>query len=307
MPLLLTILLCVQCLTPPTAAPDQVGPPHPFTRIALIGASVTWGFGNSVDVPLETYIHHEPIDLADVIDATLVHDHEIVVSGGDATFFRTPLAAGAEQADAAMAAKPTLVLALDFLFWYGYGNRGIGAVPHTGVESRLALLERGLQELDRFTCPVVIFDFPDMTPAIGIMLHRSQVPTSTELEALNKRLLAWAAERDNVTLLPLASTIDEIRTDEGFTIQELQWPAGSLNTIILPDHLHPTTDGTIAISQLALRTLDDRTESIEPIDYRRDPQVIRSRLEQAEFEEARDAGMAVKIEAPAAPTAPDSD
>ena len=302
MQLLLATLLCLHGLvTPPAPTSEPAEPPHPFTRIALIGASVTWGFGNSVDIPLDTYTHREPIDLADVIKATLVTDHEIVVSGGDVAFFRTPLSAGARQADAAAAAEPTLVLALDFLFWYGYGNRGIDTKPHTGVDSRLATLERGLKELDRFTCPVVVFDFPDMSPAIGIMLSRSQVPTPSALTALNTRLRDWAAERDNVTLLPLAATIDEIHADEGFTIQELQWPAGSLQTIILPDHLHPTTDGTIAISQLALRTLDDRTPSIVPGDYQRDPDAVRARLDHVEIQEARDAGMPVKGETPIAP------
>ncbi|MDG2200113.1 MAG: hypothetical protein P8K80_02910 [Phycisphaerales bacterium] len=303
MQLLLATLLCVHGLaTPPTPTSKPAEPPHPFTRIALIGASVTWGFGNSVEIPLETYTHNEPIDLADVIEATLVTDHDIVVSGGDATFFRTPQSSGSRQVNEAVAAEPTLVLALDFLFWYGYGNRGTDLKFHTGADSRLAMLERGLKELDRFTCPVVVFDFPDMSPAIGIMLSSSQVPTPDELAALNTRLHDWAAERDNVTLLPLAATIDEIRTNEGFTIQELQWPAGSLRTIILPDQLHPTTDGTIALSQLALRVLDDRTPSIVPTDYHRDPNAVRSHLDHVEIEEARDAGMPVKSEAPTPPS-----
>ncbi len=181
-----------------TAPQTPAEPTQPFDRIALIGASVTWGFGNQIEIPLETYTHHEPVDLADIIDVMILKDHEIVVSGGDVAFFRTPRTSGARLAAEAAEAEPTLVLALDFLFWYGYGNRGTDLKSHTGADSRLAMLERGLKELDRFTCPVVVFDFPDMSPAIGIMLSSSQVPTPDELAALNTRLRDWAAERDNV-------------------------------------------------------------------------------------------------------------
>lgn len=277
-----------------TAPQTPAEPTQPFDRIALIGASVTWGFGNQIEIPLETYTHHEPVDLADIIDVMILKDHEIVVSGGDVAFFRTPRTSGARLAAEAAEAEPTLVLALDFLFWYGYGNRGIESRVHTGSKSRLKLLEMGLAELDRFDCPVVVFDFPDVSPAIGLMLNRSQVPTAETLAALNARLHEWASTKPNVILLPLHETLTQIRADEGFAIEDLQWPAGSLRTIILPDNLHPTTDGTIALAQLAVRALDNSTSTIGPDDYVRKPEQVRSLLEAAAVKEAVDAGMPVK-------------
>ncbi|MAB82278.1 MAG: hypothetical protein CMJ24_02440 [Phycisphaerae bacterium] len=284
--------------TAPQAPPDQS---HPFDRIALIGASVTWGFGNQIEVPLETYTHHDPIDLADIIDAMMLREHEIVVSGGDVAFFRTPRTSGARLAAEAVEAEPTLVLALDFLFWYGYGNRNIDSRPHTGLKSRLKLLEMGLAELDRFECPVVVFDFPDVSPAIGLMLIRSQVPSPEDLAAMNARLHEWASTRPNVILLPLHETLTQIRADEGFAIEDLQWPAGSLRTIILPDNLHPTTDGTIALAQLAVRALDNSTPAIGPDDYVRKPDQVRSRLEATAVKEAVEMGMPVKTPSTAIP------
>lgn len=289
---LLTVLLSLLLSTPPPT-PDAPTS-RECDRIALIGASVTWGAGNFVPIPLETHIHNEPVDLADVLGSTLTCDHEIVVSGGDLGFFRAPMGRGAEQAAAAEAAEPTLVLALDFLFWYGYGYRGADGTPHDGTASRLALLERGLKELDRFDCPVLVFDFPDMSPAADIILSRSQIPSPDARAALNARLAEWAGERDNVRILPLADTVEAIRADKGFTIDDLAWPAGSADRFILPDRLHPTTEGTIALTQMALRTLDADSERFGSEDYLRDPEAVRSRLEARMVREAREAGMAVK-------------
>ena len=95
-------------------------------------------------------------------------------------------------------------------------------------------------------------------------------------------------------MLPLASTVEQIQTNEGFTIEELTWPAGSYRDIILPDQLHPTTEGTIALMQLALRHLDAASDAIDSDDYRRDPVDIKQRLTQEAFSQARAAGMPVK-------------
>ena len=289
--LFLSLLLL---LAPPV---PEVPASHDCKRIALIGASVTWGAGNFVPIALDTHIHNEPVDLADVVAATVTCDHEIVVSGGDLGFFRAPMGRGAEQAAAAQSADPTLVLALDFLFWYAYGYRGVDGTPHEGIDSRLALLERGLKELERFDCPGLVFDFPDMSPAADIILSRSQIPTTSGLAALNARLAEWAAQRDNVHVLPLASTVEAIRADKGFTIDDLSWPAGSADRFILPDRLHPTTEGTIALTQMAIRTLDASSDRVTPTDYLRDPEAVRSRLESRMVLEAREAGMAVQDDA----------
>ena len=289
--ILLTLLLCIA--TEPTA---EALPAHDCERIALIGASVTWGAGNFVEVPLASHTHREPVDLADVLAATLTCEHEIVKSGGDLGFFRNPIASGSVQADESVATKPTLVLALDFLFWYGYGSRGVDGQAHDGDRSRVKLLERGLKELDRFECPILVFDYPDMSPAAGIILSHAQIPTAAERKALNERLRTWADTRRNVTILPLSSTVEAIRADTGFSIDDLSWPAGTADQFILPDQLHPTTNGTIALAQMAIRALDAKSDRIDATDYRRDPEVVRNELEDRMLREAREAGMAVQDE-----------
>mgnify|MGYP001999384292 CR=1 FL=1 len=286
--LLIPLLLCLA-----EPVPD-VAPDHDCRRIALIGASVTWGAGNFVEVPLKSHIHREPVDLADVLASTMIRDHEITVSGGDLGFFRTPLSSGASQAADAAASEPTLVLALDFLFWYGYGSHGVDGTRHDGPESRVELLERGLKELERFQCPILVFDYPDMSPAAGIILGHSQIPTPEGLNALNRRLHDWAKERGNVIVLPLSSTVEAIRADTGFAFDELSWPANTSDQFILPDQLHPTTEGTIVLMQMAIRALDAKSDRTDPADYHRDPQEVRRRLEDRMVREAREAGMALR-------------
>ena len=287
--LLLTLLLCTasEPATDPTTPPDR-------ERIALIGASVTWGAGNFVEVPLASHTHHAPVDLADVLASTLTCEHEIVVSGGDLGFFLTPITSGSSQANEAAASDPTLVFALDFLFWYGYGAHGSDGEAIAKTPPRIERLERGLKELERFECPVLVFDYPDMSPAAGIMLSRAQIPTPEELAALNQRLRSWADERSNITVLPLSNTVEAIRKDQGFSIDDLSWPADTADQLILPDQLHPTTEGTIALMQMAVRAFDEHSDRIDTTDYRRDPAAVQRALETRMVQEAREAGMAVQ-------------
>ena len=96
---------------------------------------------------------------------------------------------------------------------------------------------------------------------------------------------------DDATVVP---TTTSIYLRHQFTIDDLAWPAGSADRFILPDRLHPTTEGTIALAQMALRTLDADSKRFGSEDYLRDPEIIRSRLEARMVLEAREAGMAVK-------------
>lgn len=274
-----SFLLAASVLVGTPAVPDPSPPQHPLDRIAVIGASATYGYGTYVKVPRDKYTQRELINLADVLSSTVNREHEVVLSNGNFLFFRSPERTGSRLAGKARKLEPTLLVALDYLFWYGYGSNGVDGERHTGTESRLALLEVGLKELDTFTCPIIVFDFPDMSPAVGRMLSSSQMPSTEGLEALNRRLENWAKSKPNVVVLPLAELVIEIRTDEGFQIEELTWPAGSGKDIIQNDALHPTTDGLIAMMQLAMRSLDNHTEDVGPDDYLRTPALVRQKLE----------------------------
>ena len=258
--------------------PPDAAPPHPLERVAVIGASVTWGYGAHIPFHADGYIHRELVDFGDVLEASLSDEHDITLHDANMAFFNSPVIIGRRLARNAREIDPTMVLALDYLFWYGYGSNGVDGTPHDDSESRLQLLEVGLSHLGDFECPVFVFDFPDMSPAIGRVLRKSQVPPPGELATLNARLHEWAGERDNVHVLEVSTLTDQMRKDEGFAIGDLSYPPGSRNRLMQQDELHPTADGDIALAQFVLRSMDAAMAGINEDDYIQDPRLARKRL-----------------------------
>ena len=62
------------------------------------------------------------------------------------------------------------VAIVDFLFWFGYGTVGIDARRIRTDEDRLAMLEFGLDLLDRIDVPIVVGDIPDMSASGGVLM-----------------------------------------------------------------------------------------------------------------------------------------
>src|SRR5690348_5857360 len=117
-------------------AGDQSAPPAPsplkgaarnptnsWGTIVVLGASASAGFTES-----------EPLGgpktpqfrLSRYVDAALVAPHEPVRNFANTLFFMHPVAAGRHQVEQALEARPALVIGLDFLFWFCYGE-GTGA------------------------------------------------------------------------------------------------------------------------------------------------------------------------------------
>ena len=275
--LLLQSLALVLSVSAAEPGPDAT-PRDPLERVAVIGASVSWGYGAHIPFQADGYVHRELVHFSDVLEASLADEHDIEHHDANMAFFNSPVIIGRRLARNARELKPSMVLALDFLFWYGYGSHGIDRTVHQDSESRLALLEAGLSQLDSFDCPVFVFDFPDMSPAVGRVLRESQVPTPEELVMLNERLHEWAAEHDNVSVLEVTRLTEQMRADTGFTIEELTYPPGSMSRLMQRDKLHPTADGDIALAQFVLRRIDALMDSIDEDDYFQDPKHVRERL-----------------------------
>lgn len=219
-------------------APDQGAPaleptaweePDLFERVAVIGASASAGFGLSVR-------------LGGVLEAALGEAAGEVLDAGDAYFFTSPEARGAAAVDRALAFEPTLVLALDFPFWFAYGDR-----PE---DQRAAALERGLAQLDRLGCPVIVGGIPDMADAVGIMLTREQVPGEAAQLALDEQVRTWSAARERVAFFDLrrghAQTVDGEATALG-----VPWPPDDEDAL-QGDELHPTEAGLVGLLLNAL-------------------------------------------------------
>jgi hypothetical protein len=228
---------------PRTPSPDGTEVPA-LRRIVVLGASLSHGYGLEKDAGAK-------LALADVVDASLRADHDPVRSKTSLLFFTDPLPTGKAQVAAAAAENPTLVVGIDYLFWFGYGF-------FPSEKDRLAMLEKGLAELEAFECPVLVGDFPDVSDAVGIpkdaqhpgragLLAAEQVPGADARKKLNDRLRAWAAGRKNVVVLPLADLVAHLHGTEDLEIHGNHWPKSALDGLVQGDHLHPTLEGTIAL------------------------------------------------------------
>lgn len=226
-------------------APSGREPDVPvLRRVLVIGASLSHGYGLDKEAGAR-------LALADVIDATILAAHEPVRSKTSLLFFTSPMPTGKAQVAAGVAEEPTLAVGLDYLFWYAYGF-----FPRE--DDRLAMLEKGLAELEPFACLVLVGDIPDVgdatrLPASGArparegLLDPDQVPAPEVRARINARIRAWAAARSNVVVVPLSALVERRRADEDLVIHGNRWPKSSLAGLVQDDRLHPTLDGTIAL------------------------------------------------------------
>lgn len=229
---------------PHVRLPTQASPGGPddapaLRRVVVVGASLSHGFGLEDSGAKLTF--------ADVVEASLRAPHEPVRSKTSLLFFASPIPTGKSQVEAAAAEKPTLVVGIDFLFWYGYGIFASEA-------DRLAMLEKGLSELERFECPILVGDFPDVGDAARSpdgtrpgLLAPEQIPAPSTRQKLDERLRAWAAARKNVVVVPLGDLVARRTSGQDLVIHGNRWPAASLGDLVQPDRLHPTLAGSIAL------------------------------------------------------------
>ena len=208
-----------------------------FERVAVIGASMSAGFALDVEAG-------RPLDLAGVLQCALTARHDPVASAADIFFFMRPADTGALLAEKAAEANPTLVVALDFLFWFGYG-------VVAAEEDRPARLEEGLRLLDRFSCPVIAGDLPDMSEAIGIMLSAAQVPAEETRARMNLRIREWAAGRGAV-VLPLSDLVAKLRAGGEVRAGARVYSGAASRALLQRDRLHPTVEGLACVAVAAL-------------------------------------------------------
>jgi hypothetical protein len=201
--------------------PAPAAPALSFARIAVLGASVSAGFGTLTDV-------------AAVLDAAVRVPHQ-VRDLASTSLFRDPFAGGQQQVDSALEFRPTVVFAIDFLFWYAYGYGWT-------TDERLRNADRGLQQLERFEVPVLIGEVPDMTGAAHWMLSPEQIPAPPTLALLNERIRRWAADRQHVLLLPLPQWTAPLRATTPVTLDETGRTVEPRRLMNL-DGLHPNAAG----------------------------------------------------------------
>jgi hypothetical protein len=189
--------------TPSVASGEAARP----LRVEIIGASVSAGFtdgpmtGGSADnrtVPLQKVVR----GWLDGIDAK-------VQSRADLLMFTDAEGRGSAQIERAVKNPPDLVVAVDFLFWYGYGY--VDATPDGEAAARKARFEHGLALLDRLPCPIVVGDLPDVHGAAARMISPRQIPPVAILEQLNTVLADWARARPRVRVFPLRELVADMK------------------------------------------------------------------------------------------------
>jgi hypothetical protein len=233
--MLLTLAL-LACQSPAElpAAPEAAA--LPLARVAVVGASASRGFGLSLELEVDC-------SLSPFLDAALKLPHEELLNLSDGMMFSDPSSKGGEQLDEAAAFVPSLLIAADFPFWFGYGGW------NSPLEQRLARLDRGLRLLERFECPVLIGDFPDMShaaqgssPLTGgrPIIDAAQIPSPDHLVALNERLRGWAEGRANVHVFPMSSFAARLRDAEAFEVRGNRIEAADKPALLQADLLHPS-------------------------------------------------------------------
>ncbi len=262
-------------------APQDARVPSPLARIALIGASASAGFNVKVS-------------LADALEAQIAIAHTPPVNFAAEAFFIEPGSMGEAQVTAAAAIAPTLVVAADFLFWFGYGEV-------SGEAERLENLDMGLELLEGLKCPLILSHFPDMTPAIGKMLLSSQVPAKQTLEQLNARVDAWARARGHVAFVAMPEFIEKLRAGNGLMVGGFEFKAAGLRRRFMQsDDLHPTAEGLGMLARLCVDAACEPSVGAKPAEFKLDLPPILESLRK--LDETR--GSALRVEFGATPPKP---
>jgi hypothetical protein len=219
----------------------------PWERVVMIGASASAGF-----VLSEPFggTNTAKCKLSYYLDAAITAPHSLT-NLSSALVFMSPEAFEPVQVNNALKMKPTLVIAVDFMFWYCYGN---------GPEAeRAQKFEQGLKLLEQFPCPLVVGDVPDASSATNTgIIGPEQVPSEATRRAVNQRLRTWAAAHTNVTVVPLAEFMHTVMANEAVKLRDETLPAGKTRTLMQNDQLHPTPKGATVLTLAILEALISR-------------------------------------------------
>lgn len=247
-----------------------------LSRVAVIGASFSAGAGHTHELGAHASLAPfvQSIFQAEALGTQAVKP----LNRGSFLSFTRPTLFGGIQVQAALKHKASLVIGLDFLFWYAHG--------FLGEKARMERLELGLAELDKLPCPILLGDLPDIRFALdgtsrltgGPLIRSSMLPSPELLAALNERIRAWAAQRPRVTLAPLASFVAKVHAGEKIDLQGASMAPRKFEDLIQTDLLHPTVDGALTLLVMAADALVMARPELAPADVVWDLDTARQRL-----------------------------
>ena len=255
-----------------------------FSRPVVIGASASDGFGISVREHGAKPGDGVSVSLADILRVAL-HDRRTVEAYASSMAFANPGPVLSGEMQRALRQSPTIVIGIDFLFWYVYGTEDAAGGLMRSREQRLENLERGLAQVDMALArgiPAIIGDIPDMKAAVGKMLSRAQVPDAATLDAVNARIREWAQSRPGVRVFGLRESVMSINTNGSMRAGGTDWSVDDHGPLLLRDELHPSFPGLVAVASSVVEAAasllpeDSRAAFVASFDL--DPMMVRRRL-----------------------------
>lgn len=255
----------------------------PAARVVVIGASVSDGFGVRLRT---TQADGRPrvmgVNVSTILRAAARDPSTQVTSHATFLYFRDPARSARDSVRRTLAERPSMVLAVDWMFWNAYGTSGVGGQPIRGCEDRMKLLEDGLRALAPLAesgVPLVLGDLPDMQDAVGGgMLTAPMVPDPECLQRLNTRIRVWCADHPNVMLVDLSDVVRRVLDGKPVRACNRDWCEADLGPLLQRDRLHPTLNGTLAVLAAALDRADRGTDGAASRAFDLDPTTIRARI-----------------------------
>jgi hypothetical protein len=205
-------------------------------RMVIIGASVSHGFTESQVGPKMT-----DYALDRYVNAALLAPHEPARNLAAVEFFLSPDEIGIMQIRQALTNRPTLVVGVDFLFWFCYGKGNTD-------QDRLDHFEKGLKLLEGLDCPLIIGDIPDASAAANGILSPDELPSPAVRIAANRRLKEWAAQHKQVTVVPLAEFMRAASANEAISVHGHVIARGTTGALLQEDRLHPSRRGCAVLA-----------------------------------------------------------
>lgn len=253
----LLLLLLAAIWSNPVCAEEKA----PWARIVVIGASASHGFTRT-----EPYggTNTQALALDLYLDAALLAPHGPVRNFASAMFFMLPDDMGHTQIRQALTNNPTLVIGIDFLFWFCYGH---GETD----QDRLDHFEKGLKMLESIECPLVVGDIPDASAAVNRMISLREMPSGKVRTAANRRLKEWAAQHKRVTVVSLADFMRAATANKAITVHGFSFDDGTSRALLQRDRLHPSLRGCAALAISILDALVSAHPGFNVADIRWDP------------------------------------
>jgi hypothetical protein len=233
--------------------------PHLFQHVIVLGASVSAGFTIAEPFGGKKTASYR---FANFLDAAIAGSHGSVTTHARPLLFLKPKETMEKLVASAREATPSLVIALDALFWFCYGEGLTEA-------QRIARFEEGINLLAPIESPLVLGDIPDASASVGKILGKGEMPALETIAQCNARLQQWAASRKNVQLFPVSELLAHAGKNLELKLPGITIPAGQTGRLLQDDSLHPSRHGlailAIAVLHRAFATLEFSNPSAAPV------------------------------------------